>query len=137
MIMKYIVTESQYKLMKEQLEREVVKLPRIKYWTWGQLQNYSNENGNQYHIVRENLHIHDVNIPSLGKLIGVTGNLRIKNSSITTLGNLEFIGGFLKVSNTNIRYLGNLESIGGLLYLRETFVRTLKNLNTPRLENSP
>ena len=48
MIMKYIVTESQYKLIKEQLEREVVKLPRIKYWTWGQLQNYLNENGNQY-----------------------------------------------------------------------------------------
>ena len=70
--MKYIITESQYNLIHEQLEREIVKLPIRPVWTWEQVQDYLHEIGNPYYIVRNNLSLTYVELPSTGKLVEVS-----------------------------------------------------------------
>jgi len=128
-IMKYIITESQYETIREQLEKEVVILPRKKYWNWEELQDYLSTIGNPYHIVRGVLAMDNVEIFDLSKLVEVKGDVVIRKSTVTTLGGLQSVSGYLKVSqSSDLRYLGELESVGGNLSLRESSVRTLNQL---------
>ena len=91
--MKYIVTETQYNRLEQELN-PILEIPSLSLFNndWESLQKYLNKKGNPKY--------------SIG------GNLNLFNNQIKSLGNLTSVGGDL--------YLGNLTSVGSDLYLGNT-----------------
>ena len=128
--MKYIITENQYEILKEQTE-EVLKLPSIDYFGgWDEMQSYIERKGNPSYSIDGNLYLGNTPIKSLGNLTSVGGYLDLSNTSVESLGNLNSVGGYLDLRNTSVESLGNLTSVGGDLDLRNTSVESLGNLTS-------
>jgi hypothetical protein len=120
--MKYIITESQYKMLMEE-EQEVLYIPSIDlFGDWETLQQYLERKGNPPYSIGGDLVLYKSLIKSLGNLTSVGGNLNLRETLIKSLGNLTSVGGSLDLNNTSIISLGNLTSVGGSLYLRETLI---------------
>jgi hypothetical protein len=120
--MKYIITESQYKMLMEE-EQEVLYIPSIDlFGDWETLQQYLERKGNPPYSIGGDLVLYKSPIKSLGNLTSVGGNLNLRETLIKSLGNLTSVGGSLDLNNTSIKSLGNLTSVGGSLYLRETLI---------------
>ena len=97
--MRYIITESQYKILMEQEEQKVLHIPDVKvFGGWDGLQKFLKSKGNPPY--------------SIG------GDLDLSFTHTRTLGNLQFVGGNLDLANTDIQYLWKLKSVGGDLILR-------------------
>ena len=98
--MRYIITQSQYQLLKED-EQEILDIPSVElFGGWDNLQEYLKRKGNPPY--------------SIG------GDLDLVRNRIESLGNLQSVGGWLDLRLTPIESLGNLQSVGGSLDLRLT-----------------
>jgi hypothetical protein len=137
--MKYIITESQYKLIKES-EELILRIPTLSLFDndWNLLQRYMEEKGNPKYSIEGDLYgapikslgnlqsvggdldLYETPIESLENLQSVGGDLDLRGTAIESLGNLQSVGGYLNLYGTPIESLGNLQSVGGNLYLRET-----------------
>ena len=126
--MKYLITERQLKLIKEDNIRKIDF--DIFNNDWALLQKFLERRGNPPYIITGYLDLFNSNIKSLGNLQSVGGNLYLINTKIESLGNLQSVGGFLNLYNTNIQSLGNLQSVGGYLDLRGTKIESLGNLQS-------
>ena len=117
--MKYIITERQYHILKEE-EEKVIHLPSIDYFGgWYDMQSYLDKKGNPLYSIDGNLKLIKTPIESLGNLTFVGGNLNLRNPSIKSLGNLTSVGGDLFLEGTLIESLGNLTFVGGSLDLKD------------------
>jgi len=118
--MKYIITESQYKLLTEK-KRKILQLPGIEYFGgWDAMQKFLESKGNPLYSVSGDLNLSDTNISSLGNLTSVGGSLDLRRTQISSLGDLTSVGGGLYLIGTPISSLGNLISVGGSLDLGGT-----------------
>ncbi len=114
--MKYIITESQYKMLMEE-EQEVLYIPDIDlFGNWETLQQYLKRKGNPLYSIGGDLDLYGTQIESLGNLTSVGGSLDLMETPIESLGNLTSVGGSLDLMETPIESLGNLTSVGGYLY---------------------
>jgi len=69
--MKYIITDKQYQILKEQTE-QVLKLPSVDYFGgWDNLQQYLTKKNNPPYSIDGELNLADSNVTSLGNLKGV------------------------------------------------------------------
>ena len=124
--MKYIITESQYKLLTED---RIFKLDFDVFNNdWNLLQRFLDKKGNPPYKLIGDLDLYGAAIESLGNLVFVGGNLFLADSKIESLGTLESVGGYLDLMNTNITSLGNLKSVGGNLTFVNTKIESLGNL---------
>ena len=124
--MKYIITESQYKLLTEE---KILKLDFDVFNNdWNLLQRFLDKKGNPPYKIIGDLDLRGVDVVTLGSLVGVEGDLDLHGSKIKSLGNLKSVGGYLNLGYTKIESLGNLKSVGGYLNLMNTNITSLGNL---------
>ena len=117
--MKYLITERQLKLIKEQ--DEILELDFDFFNNnWNILQKFLERRGNPPYIITGDLDLYKTNIQSLGNLQSVGGYLDLRGTKIESLGNLQSVGGNLNLNNTKIESLGNLQYVEGQLYLNRT-----------------
>jgi hypothetical protein len=113
--MRYIITEQQYKLLTEEEEQKILKLPGIEYFgSWDTLQKFLEKRGNPLYSIDGNLDLKGTGIKSLGNLVSVSGNLDLWETDIEDIGKLQSVGGTLNLSNTSVKSLGNLKSVGNI-----------------------
>ena len=119
--MKYIITNKQYQLLKED-EQEILDIPSVKlFGGWDNLQEYLKRKGNPPYSIGGELNLAYTEIKSLGNLISVGGRLDLRHTPIKSFGNLKSVGGDLHLGGTpQIKSFGNLQSVGGALYLGRT-----------------
>ena len=127
--MKYIITESQYKLLTEG------KIYAVDFSNfnnnWNILQRHLKFKGNPPYKLIGNLDLSTTDIKTLGSLVGVEGFLNLRNNkTIEDLGNLQYVGGELDLTNSDIKSLENLKSVGGDLRMVNSIVESLENLET-------
>ena len=125
--MKYIITERQLKLIKED------KIRKIDFEVfnndWNVLQKFLERRGNPPYIITGDLDLrNNKTIESLGNLQSVGGDLALSFSKIKSLGDLQSVGGTLFLTDTNIKDLGNLQSVGSDLNLYNSNIESLGNL---------
>jgi len=126
--MKYIITEQQYRLLKEETE-EILEFPfKMFNNDWNFLQEYLEMIGNPPYKIIGDLNLIWSNVKSLGSLMSVDGGLNLENSDIESLGGLQYVGGDLDLRYTSIKSLGNLQYVGGSLDLEYTNITSLGNL---------
>jgi len=125
--MKYIITESQYKLLIEDKEQKILELPSLEYFgDWETLENFVNRKGNPPFIIEGDLIFDSRWDGDLGNLVGVTGNIDLYGTKIVTLGNLEYVKGKLDLTNAqNLNDLGRLSYVGGDLRLTYASIKVL------------
>ena len=118
--MKYLITERQLKLIKEQ--DEILKLDFDFFnKNWNVLQKFLERRGNPPYIITGNLNLKPAKVITLGSLVGVEGGLDLGFSkTIEDLGNLQYVLGYLDLGRTNIESLGKLKYVSGSLDLRRT-----------------
>jgi hypothetical protein len=138
--MKYIITESQYKLLTE--EENILEVAGAEYFGgWEGLQQYLEKKGNPLYKIKGDLNLEQSDIIDLGNLVSVEGNLNLFGSYIESLGKLKHVGGNLDLYNTYIESLGELISVGGYLDISRTSITTLGDLKYVgdylNLENTP
>jgi hypothetical protein len=134
--MKILVTESQYKklLKEEEKEQKIFRVPGLDFFhenpwkAWQILQKVLEARGNPPYTIGGDLNLSNTLIESLGNLTSVEGDLFLYNTSIESLGNLNSVGGDLYLHDTPIESLGNLISVGGDLDLQNTSIKSLENL---------
>ena len=116
--MKYLITERQLKLIKEDNIRKIDF--EIFNNDWDLLQKFLERRGNPPYIITGNLDLRAAKVITIGSLVEVKGYLDLFNTNIESLGNLQHVGGDLELRYSNIKSLGNLQYVGGNLYLRNT-----------------
>ena len=126
--MKYLITERQLKLIKEDDIRKIDF--QIFNNDWNVLQKFLERRGNPPYIITGDLDLFNSNIKSLGNLQSVGDNLYLNSTKIESLGNLQSVGGHLDLFGTKIESLGNLQSVGGYLNLNNTNIQSLRNLES-------
>jgi len=133
--MKYLITERQLKLIKEESENDqYAGIMRIPYYmvndNWEHLQNVINSMGEPPYIIEGDVNLRgDYDIETLGSLVGVTGDLNLfYNKVIRDLGDLKFVTGELNLFGcTKLINLGNLEMVGEHLQIQYTKFRRIKD----------
>jgi hypothetical protein len=127
--MKVIISERQYKLITEDEDRKVLKLPGVEvFGGWEELQTYLDKKGNPLFSISGDLNLFKSNIKSLDNLVSVGGSLDLNYSEIESLGNIEYVGGDLNLFGTEIESLDNLKYVGGNLDLRYSYVQSIGDL---------
>ena len=128
--MKYIITESQFKLLKEN-EEKIIHLPSVDYFGgWGNLQKFLKRRGNPNYSLSGMLNLGDTDVESLGNLISIEEDLILYHAPlIKTLGKLKYVGGGCNLYMSGIKDLGDLEYVGSYLDLRNTDVNSFGNLS--------
>jgi len=127
--MKYIITESQYKMLMEEEKQKILYIPNIDvFGDWDALQKYLERKGNPPYSLGGDLNLDNTNITDLGNLISVEGSVTLMNTPIKSLGSLTSVGRSLFLRGTPIESLGRLTSVGRYLFLEESSVESLGNL---------
>jgi hypothetical protein len=129
--MKYILSESQYKLLQEQQDQKPFLIHSIDHFGgWDGLQKFLKYKGNPDYRLGEYLNLTEMKIESLGNLISIDhGGLYLSLSyPIKTLGKLRYVQGSCDLFDSSIESLGDLEYVGGYLDLRKTNVDSLGKL---------
>jgi hypothetical protein len=133
--MKYIITESQYKLLMEDKE-EILRIPSVElFGDWDALQNFLEKRGNPPYSIGGNLKLEGLEIKSLGNLISVEGNVYLRRLDyLESLGNLTSVGGSLRLHQVReLETLGNLKSVGSDLTLNQCDnIKSTGNLKSVR-----
>ena len=131
--MKYLITERQFKLIKEE-NNEIRIIPYfMANENWYDLQEFINgiSDPPPPYILRGDVNLRGVDVVTLGSLVGVEGDLNLGyNKIIEDLGNLQSVKGNLYLSDSNIESLGNLQSVGGYLNLYDSDIISLGNLQS-------
>ena len=123
--MKYLITNRQYNLIKENNE---LSFPfAIFNNDWDLV--LSAMKGRPFHI-QGSLNLYKSGVKSLGNLQSVEGDLNLTAAQITSLGNLQYVGHTLSLYKSNIKSLGHLISVGGDLDLFSTRIESLGNLQS-------
>jgi len=135
-VMKYIITESQYKLITEQ-EDDVLYIPSVDaVGGWDNLQKFLERRGNPDYRLGESFvstRMDNENIESLGNLISIEEGLYLMGTeSLKTLGKLKYVGGVCDLFMSKIESLGDLEYVGAFLDIRYTNVSSLGKLTHVR-----
>ncbi|MFN9956528.1 MAG: hypothetical protein ACK55I_25800, partial [bacterium] len=126
--MKYIISERQYKVLTEDKERKILKVPGLEvFGGWEGLQIFLKGMKNPLFSISGDLNLSHSDITSLDNLVSVEGNLVLLRTSVKSLGNLKYVGGYLYLSKSQIQSLGNLEYVGGFLDLGRTPIESLDN----------
>ena len=139
--MKYIITERQLNLIKED-EHKILKLDfEVFNKNWNILQKFLERRGNPPYIITGDLSLVNIKIESLGNLKSVGGYLDLIFSNIESLGDLQSVGGSLNLHGAKVKSLGDLQSVGSFLDLRDSKIKSLGNLKFVGsdfgLENTP
>ena len=136
--MKYIITESQYKLLTED---RILKLDfDVFNKDWNLLQRFLDKKGNPPYKIIGNLDLQNRRIKSLGNLVSVEGNLDLSYTKIESLGNLVSVGGYLSLYDTEITSLENLQYVGNYLSLlhsplsKTTTIEEIRNIPNLTIE---
>jgi hypothetical protein len=112
--MKYIISERQYRLLTEDEDRKILKLPGLEvFGDWEGLQAYLNKKGNPLFSISGDLNLRESRISDLNGLVSVGGNLDITESQIRSFNDLVSVGGNFKLRFTDVRSLQNLKRVGG------------------------
>ena len=129
--MKYIITESQLKIIVEE-ERKILHIPDAKlFGGWEGLQGYLKLKGNPLYSLGNDLVIDDINlVKSLGNLVSIDGDLVLDGTGIESLGKLTHVGGSLSMIATPVKTLGNLSSVGRTLFINNSEVESFGNLKS-------
>jgi hypothetical protein len=145
--MKYIITESQYKLLFEEDSKEagICVLPGTDFFDKPMFIEFFFKKDRSERCknieVDGDVYLGRALIESLGKIYSVSGYLNLEASLIENLGNLQYVGGNLDLFKTQIESLGNLKEVGGSLDLRGIRIESLGNLQSVGgnlyLENTP
>jgi len=98
--MKYLITERQLRLIKEDDIRKIDF--QIFNNDWNVLQKFLERRGNPPYIITGDLDLYDSKIESLGNLQSVGGFLDLRYSEIKSLGNLQSVGGYLDLTGTTV-----------------------------------
>jgi len=110
--MKYIITESQYKLLVEDKEQKILELPGLEYFgNWDILQKFLEKRGNPLYSIDGDLNLGKSMIESLGKIYSVSGYLNLSNSLVENLGNLHYVKGNLDLHKSPISKMYSKEQI--------------------------
>jgi hypothetical protein len=124
--MKYIITESQYKLLTED------NILRLDFNTfdkdWNILKLFLDKKGNPPYKIIGDLDLKDSRIESFGNLKHVDGNLSLKGSHINSLGSLKSVKGNLDLFQSHIESLGNLKHVAGDLILKGSYINSLGDI---------
>ena len=89
-MMKYIITDKQYRILKEQTE-QVLKLPSVDYFGgWDNLQQYLVKKNNPPYSIDGELDLADSNVISLGNLVSVEGNLCLHYNRVDIFTHYHF-----------------------------------------------
>lgn len=130
--MKYIISERQHNLIKEQ-DQEVLEIPSIDHFDndWSLLDEFLKRRGNPPYSIGENVNM--FNLKEIkkfpGNLVLVKGNLDLMGSAIESLpDNLFKVEGYFDIFNTDIKSLGRLVSIGKWADLRNSVIKDLGDL---------
>ena len=116
--MKYIITERQLNLLKEE---EILEIPFEAFDNnWNLMQKFLEKRNYPPYKITRNLDLRGHEIKSLGNLISVGGYLDLYGTPIESLGKLQYVGGYLDLYETPIKSLGKLQSVGGFLDLSDT-----------------
>ncbi len=127
--MKFIISERQYKLLTEDEERKILRVPGLEvFGGWEYLQKYLEKLGNPLYSIDDDLDLNHTDIENLGNLVYVGGYLYLIESTINNLGNLKKVRSNLYLYKTPIKSLGNPESVGGSLDLSRSDIENLGNL---------
>lgn len=131
--MKYIITESQYKLITEE-EDDVLYIPSVDaLGGWDNLQKFLKKRGNPDYRLGGYLNLREGEVESLGNLISIEEGLYLMGTeSIKTLGKLKYVGGVCDLFMSKIESLGDLEYVGAFLDIRYTNVSSLGKLTHVR-----
>ena len=119
--MKYLITERQLKLIKEDNIRKIDF--DIFNNDWALLQKFLERRGNPPYIITGDLDLYNTKIESLGNLQSVGGNLNLNNTKIESLGNLQYVEGQLYLNRTPLskitteKEIRNQVEVGGEIYL--------------------
>jgi len=133
-VMKYVITESQYKLITEK-EEDVLYIPSVDtFGGWGNLQKFLKKRGNPDYKLGGFLQLVDgEKVESLGNCISIEEGLYLMGSeSMKTLGKLKYVGGVCDLFMSKIESIGDLEYVGGFLDIRYTNVSSLGKLTHVR-----
>ena len=132
-VMKYIITESQYKLITEE-EDDVLYIPSVDaLGGWDNLQKFLERRGNPDYRLGGYLNLREGEVESLGNLISIEEGLYLMGTeSIKTLGKLKYVGGVCDLFMSKIESLGDLEYVGAFLDIRYTNVSSLGKLTHVR-----
>ena len=128
--MKYLITERQLKLIKEDNIRKINF--EVFNNDWDLLQKFLERRGNPQYILIGDLDLRGLDVVTLGSLVGVEGSLHLSNNKIIeNLGNLQYVRDILNLLNSSIKSLGNLQYVGRDLYLSDSEkIEDLGNLET-------
>ena len=127
--MKYIITERQLKLIKEETDisnfiesiKSSVNLSFPYYMVNDDFERALKFANGRPFIIEGNLNLKPAKVITLGSLVGVEGGLDLGFSkTIKDLGNLQYVLGYLDLGRTNIESLGKLKYVSGSLDLRRT-----------------
>jgi len=149
--MKYIISERQYKLLTEDEDRKILKLPSVDvFGDWEGLQAYLDKKGNPLFSISGDLDYFKLKgVTSLDNLVSVEGDVDLRFSDIESLGelksvggklflpgymesigNIQYVGGDVDLIQSNIKSLGDLRFVGGDLDIYGTEVESLGNLES-------
>jgi hypothetical protein len=118
--MKYIISERQYRLLTEDEEQKVLKVPSVNvFGGWEGLQAFLKKKGNPLFSIKGNLSLTTYKLKNIDNLVSVSGNF-VLYEPVKSIGNLLSVGGDLDLSYTNIKSLNNLKYVGGNLILTGT-----------------
>lgn len=148
--MKYIITETQYRLLiEEDSQEDILTIPYDAFNNdWDLLQNFLKKRGYPLYRLDGNLnlagkpevtlnnlteisgflYLQGTKIETLGSLFAAYNNVNLENSKIESLGDLKIVGGRLNLRNTRIKSLGNLEYVQGSLNLAGTNIKDFGNV---------
>lgn len=131
-VMKYIITESQYKLITEK-DKDVLYIPSVDtFGGWDNLQKFLKKRGNPDYKLGGFLKLDGEKVESLGNCISIEEGLYLMGTSIKTLGKLKYVGGVCDLFMSKIESLGDLEYVGAFLDIRYTNVSSLGKLTHVR-----
>jgi hypothetical protein len=129
--MKILVTESQYKklLKEEEKEQKILRVPGLDFFhknpweAWKILQKVLEVRGNPPYTIDGDLDLRDTPIKSLGNLQSVGHSLDLMRTSIESLGNLTSVGGYLDLDGTPLskmyteKQIRKMVNVVGEIYL--------------------
>lgn len=131
--MKYIITESQLKVIVEE-ERKVLHIPDIKlFGNWKNLQEFLESKGNPFYSLGSGLNLtNGSECKTLGSMVSIDGSLDISdNDVIRNLGQLRHVGGSLIMSRTSfITTLNKVKTIGETFYAQNSNLQNLGDLES-------
>lgn len=127
--MKYVITESQYKLITEK-EKDVLYIPSVDAVGGPMnLLKFLERRGYPDYSLGGFLNLTEKKVESIGNCISIEESLYLMQSKpIKTLGKLKYVGIVCDLFESSVESLGDLEYVGSFLDIRHTKIESIGNL---------